>query len=65
VRPAKTSYPSSSSGASRRVASARALKLLLSIHRLMQTPFCFIHPSKLAWLFNAKAILVPIVAVGE
>lgn len=31
---------------------------------LMQLPFIFIHPSKLAWLFNAKAALVPIVCVG-
>ena len=31
---------------------------------LMQLPFIFIHPSKLAWLFNAKACLVPIVCIG-
>jgi NCS1 family nucleobase:cation symporter-1 len=30
----------------------------------MQLPFIFIHPSKLAWLFNAKALLVPIVCFG-
>lgn len=31
---------------------------------LMQLPFVFIHPSKLAWLFNVKAIIVPICAIG-
>jgi hypothetical protein len=30
----------------------------------MQLPFVFIHPSKLGWLFNTKAIIVPIVAFG-
>ncbi|OCF45315.1 uracil transporter FurD [Kwoniella heveanensis CBS 569] len=31
---------------------------------LLQAPFAFIHPSKLKWVFNIKAILVPVVAVG-
>ncbi|WVR06127.1 hypothetical protein IAU60_003157 [Kwoniella sp. DSM 27419] len=31
---------------------------------LLQAPFVFIHPSKLKWVFNIKAILVPIVALG-
>ncbi|WWC66119.1 uncharacterized protein I206_100019 [Kwoniella pini CBS 10737] len=31
---------------------------------LLQLPFVFIHPSKLKWVFNIKAILVPVVAVG-
>ncbi|RXK38901.1 uracil transporter FurD [Tremella mesenterica] len=31
---------------------------------LLQLPFAFIHPSRLAWLFNTKAIVVPIVALG-
>ncbi|KGB79113.1 uracil transporter FurD [Cryptococcus deuterogattii 99/473] len=31
---------------------------------LLQFPFIFIHPSKLKWVFNAKAFLVVIVAVG-
>jgi len=31
---------------------------------LLQLPFVFIHPSKLAWLFNVKAIIVPICALG-
>ncbi|WVQ82454.1 hypothetical protein IAT38_004583 [Cryptococcus sp. DSM 104549] len=31
---------------------------------LLQLPFVFIHPSKLKWVFNTKAILVPVVALG-
>ncbi|WWC58880.1 uncharacterized protein I303_101425 [Kwoniella dejecticola CBS 10117] len=31
---------------------------------LLQLPFVFIHPSKLKWVFNIKAILVPVVAIG-
>ncbi|CAD6580716.1 MAG: hypothetical protein TREMPRED_002824 [Tremellales sp. Tagirdzhanova-0007] len=31
---------------------------------LLQLPFVFIHPSKLAWMFNVKVVLVPIVAIG-
>lgn len=31
---------------------------------LIQFPFIFIHPSKLKWVFNVKAIIVPIVAIG-
>ncbi|ODN78059.1 hypothetical protein L202_05139 [Cryptococcus amylolentus CBS 6039] len=31
---------------------------------LLQFPFIFIHPSKLKWVFNVKAALVPIVACG-
>ncbi|WOO77095.1 putative permease [Vanrija pseudolonga] len=31
---------------------------------ILQFPFIFIHPSKLKWVFNVKAIVVPIVAVG-
>lgn len=31
---------------------------------MLQFPFIFIHPSKLKWVFNAKAFLVVIVAVG-
>ncbi|BEI88654.1 uncharacterized protein CcaverHIS019_0200160 [Cutaneotrichosporon cavernicola] len=31
---------------------------------LLQLPFIFIHPSKLKWVFNVKAVIVPIVAIG-
>lgn len=31
---------------------------------LLQLPFIFIHPSKLKWVFNIKAMIVPIVAIG-
>ena len=31
---------------------------------LLQFPFVFIHPSKLQWVFNIKAVLVPVVALG-
>ncbi|KAK8866184.1 hypothetical protein IAR55_001335 [Kwoniella newhampshirensis] len=31
---------------------------------LLQLPFVFIHPSKLKWVFNIKAIAVPVVALG-
>lgn len=31
---------------------------------LFQLPFVFIHPSKLKWVFNIKAAIVPIVAIG-
>ena len=27
-------------------------------------PFVFIHPSKLGWVFNTKAVVVPMVAIG-
>ena len=36
----------------------------LTRRRLLQLPFVFIHPSKLQWVFNIKAILVPLVAIG-
>ncbi len=32
--------------------------------RLLQLPFVFIHPSKLKWMFNIKAVVVPICALG-
>lgn len=35
-----------------------------TLHRLLQLPFVFIHPSKLKWVFNTKAVAVPIVACG-
>ncbi|KAK6906010.1 hypothetical protein I203_106845 [Kwoniella mangroviensis CBS 8507] len=31
---------------------------------LLQLPFALIHPSKLKWVFNTKAVLVPVIAVG-
>lgn len=31
---------------------------------LLQLPFIFIHPSKLKMVFNIKAVIVPIVAIG-
>lgn len=34
------------------------------IYWIIQLPFIFIHPSKLKPIFNIKAIIVPIVAIG-
>lgn len=31
---------------------------------VIQFPLIFIHPSKLKWVFNIKAVIVPIVALG-
>ena len=43
---------------------ARTIRQSCADRRLLQLPFVFIHPSKLKWMFNIKAIVVPIVAVG-
>ncbi|KAF9889716.1 hypothetical protein FE257_007022 [Aspergillus nanangensis] len=31
---------------------------------LMELPFCFIHPTKIHWLFTAKGIIMPLVTFG-